>query len=74
MQPLVASLTLGLAPFVPEPHLVEKLRWIARGAEGMRPIDWFDVVMHGAPWMWLAVTAVGVLRAPTGAPGAGAPR
>lgn len=68
MQPLVASLTLGLAPFVPEPHIVEKLRWIAQGAEGMRPIDWFDVVMHGAPWVWLAVTAVQVVRGvPSGA-------
>jgi len=59
--PLLASLTLGLAPFVPEPHLVEKIRWIAQGAEGMRAIDWFDVVMHGSPWVWLGVTAIGLI-------------
>lgn len=62
--PLIASLTLGLAPFVPEPHLVEKVRWICQGAEGMRPIDWFDVVMHGSPWVWLVVTAVGLIVQP----------
>ena len=39
---LVISLTLGLAPFSPEPHLWEKIKWIMSGAEGMRPIDWFD--------------------------------
>ena len=44
-------LTLGLAPFFPEPHIVGKLRWIAGGAVGMQPIDWFDTVFHGAPWI-----------------------
>ena len=50
---LFACLTLGLAPFVPEPHIVGKLRWIAGGARGMAPIDWFDAVLHGAPWVIL---------------------
>ena len=51
--PVVACLTLGLAPYTPEPHIVGKIRWIAGGAVGMGPMDWFDVVMHGAPWIWL---------------------
>ena len=42
-------LTLGLAPFFPEPHIVGKLKWIAGGAVGMKPMDWFDVVLHGFP-------------------------
>lgn len=50
---LLASLTLGLAPFVPEPHILGKLRWIAGGAEGMQLLDWLDLLMHGAPWAWL---------------------
>ena len=54
--PLIASLTLGLAPFLPEPHLVGKIRWVLGGAEGMAPRDWFDLAMHGAPWVWLAVS------------------
>jgi hypothetical protein len=51
--PIMASLTLGLAPFVPEPHVWGKLRWVAGGANGMNPMDWFDLAMHGAPWVWL---------------------
>ncbi|WP_394996077.1 hypothetical protein [Emticicia sp.] len=35
---LVVSLTLGLAPFVPEPHIVGKVRWIMGGAVGMECI------------------------------------
>jgi hypothetical protein len=58
MTPLIASLTLGLAPFVPEPHLVGKLRWVAGGAHGMAAMDWLDLAMHGAPWVWLAVAVV----------------
>ncbi len=50
---LVACLTLGLAPFVPEPHLWGKLRWVAGGAVGMKAIDWFDLAMHGLPWVLL---------------------
>lgn len=59
--PAVASLTLGLAPFVPEPHLVGKLRWVAGGAVGMGVVDWFDLLMHGAPWVWLAASVVAML-------------
>jgi rhodanese-related sulfurtransferase len=64
--PLLASLTLGLAPFVPEPHLFGKIRWVAGGAVGMAPMDWFDLVMHGAPWVWLLVATARVARAKMG--------
>ena len=47
----MASLTLGLAPFLPEPHIVGKIRWILGGAVGMKAIDWFDFVLHGTPWL-----------------------
>ena len=50
---LVVSLTLGLAPFVPEPHLFGKIRWIWGGAIGMKAIDWYDFVQHGFPWIFL---------------------
>ncbi len=60
--PLVASLTLGLAPFAPEPHIVGKVRWLAGGAAGMGPMDWFDLVLHGAPWVWLGVALVLTVR------------
>jgi hypothetical protein len=50
---IFGCLTLGLAPFFPEPHIWGKLRWIAGGAVGMQPIDWFDTLFHGLPWMLL---------------------
>ena len=50
---LLVCLTLGLAPFFPEPHLWGKLRWIAGGANGMKPKDWFDVLLHGLPFILL---------------------
>jgi hypothetical protein len=61
--PLLACLTLGLAPYAP-PHLIEKLAWLARG-QTLRPIDVFDLVLHGAPWAWLGVTLVRRRRAVT---------
>ncbi|WP_135448738.1 MULTISPECIES: RND transporter [Tabrizicola] len=50
---VIAALTLGLAPFVPEPHLWEKLKMLAAG-NLVRPIDIFDLLMHAAPWLLLA--------------------
>lgn len=49
---IMFCLTLGLAPFVPEPHIWEKLKMLADGSLG-RPIDLFDLVLHGAPWLLL---------------------
>ena len=51
---IILCLTLGLAPFYPEPHLVGKLRWVAGGAVGMQFMDWLDLIMHGAPFLILA--------------------
>ncbi len=53
---LIIALTLGLAPFTPEPHVWEKLKWILSGADGMRAIDWVDFVMHGTPWIMLVIS------------------
>ena len=53
---LIACATLGLAPFSP-PHIVEKLRMLAAGRL-VKPIDMFDLLMHGAPWLLLAAKAV----------------
>jgi len=50
---LIASLTLGLAPFAPEPHIIADLRWVIGGAVGMQPINWFDLFMHGTPFILL---------------------
>lgn len=50
---LLLCLTLGLAPFFPEPHIWGKLKWIAGGAVGMKPMDWVDVFLHGFPFILL---------------------
>ncbi len=49
---IIVCLTLGLAPFVPEPHIWEKIKMLVRG-ELVRPIDIFDFLMHGTPWLIL---------------------
>ena len=59
---ILLCLTLGLAPFVPEPHIWGKVKWIAGGAEGMKLIDWFDFLMHGFPFFLLIRLGVIELR------------
>ena len=51
---VVLCLTLGLAPFVPEPHIWQKLKMLAQG-DLKKPIDIFDLLMHGAPFILLAL-------------------
>ena len=50
---VLLCLTLGLAPFSPEPHVWGKLKWVFGGAKGMQLIDWFDLIMHGFPFVLL---------------------
>ena len=50
---VLACLTLGLAPFFPEPHIWEKLKMLAAGSL-TRPIDIFDLALHGLPFVILA--------------------
>ena len=49
---VVLCLTLGLAPFTPQPHVWEKLQMLVAG-ELVRPIDIFDLLLHATPWMLL---------------------
>jgi len=49
---ILAALTLGLAPFLPEPHIWEKLKMLVAGTL-TRPIDIFDFLMHATPWALL---------------------
>lgn len=51
---LVMSIAMGLAPFVPMPHLAEKTLMLLNG-ELSRPIDIFDLFFHGTPALLLAV-------------------
>jgi hypothetical protein len=55
---ILLCLTLGLAPFFPEPHLWGKLKWVAGGANGMGAMDWFDLLFHGFPFLLLSRKAI----------------
>jgi len=54
---IVVCLTLGLAPFMPEPHLWEKLTMLTSG-ELTKPVDIFDLLLHGTPWILLIIKLV----------------
>jgi uncharacterized membrane protein len=54
---LLLSLTLGLAPFLPEPHIFGKIQWVLGGAVGMQLMDWLDLLMHGAPWLLFIISS-----------------
>jgi len=56
---LLLCLTLGLAPFNP-PHIWEKLLMLFQG-KLTRPLDWFDLVLHGTPWALLIIKSIAVL-------------
>ena len=51
---LPLAVVMALAPFVPEPHLWEKLKMLASGTL-VRPIDIFDLFLHGTPLLLLAL-------------------
>lgn len=54
---LIACLLLGLAPFIPEPHVWQKLKMLADGSLA-RPLDIFDLFLHGAPFVVLGLKLV----------------
>lgn len=56
--PLV--LLLGLAPFVPQPHLVEKIGMLLAGTL-KKPIDIFDLFWHAWPFALLLYRIAGDL-------------
>jgi hypothetical protein len=54
---IVLALALGLAPFVPEPHLFEKMRMLMAGTL-VKPMDIFDLLLHATPVILLVVKLV----------------
>jgi hypothetical protein len=51
---IALALWLAVAPIVPEPHLIEKLRWLAEGRL-TQPLDIFDLLLHSVPLALLAL-------------------
>lgn len=53
----VVAVFFALAPFQPEPHLIEKLRMLFEGTL-TRPIDIFDLFMHSLPVALLVIRLI----------------
>jgi hypothetical protein len=51
---IIAAIILGLAPFSPEPHFVEKFKMLLSRSLN-RPIDLFDLLFHLSPAILLLV-------------------
>ena len=56
------ALLLGFAPFVPQPHIVEKIAMLLAGTL-KKPIDIFDLFWHAWPFVLLAYRVIQDLRA-----------
>jgi hypothetical protein len=50
----VIAIWLAVAPVLPEPHLIEKLRLLSQGTL-TRPLDIFDLALHSVPLILLAL-------------------
>lgn len=58
---LPVAVLLALMPFAPEPHLWEKLKMLSDGRL-VRPIDIFDLLLHGGPLVLLVLKLASMVR------------
>ena len=54
---IAVTLLMALAPFSPQPHLLEKFNMLMAGTLG-KPVDIFDVFWHLLPGIILAIKLV----------------
>lgn len=62
---VVVAILMSLAPFSPEPHLLEKLRMLVNG-ELAKPVDIFDLFWHSFLIVILAIRLIRYKAAATG--------
>ena len=60
---IAIALWLAVAPVVPEPHLIEKLRMLSQGTL-TRPLDIFDLLLHSVPLLLLGIRMWRLWRRP----------
>jgi hypothetical protein len=58
---LPVAVFLALAPFVPEPHLWEKLKMLVNGTL-VKPIDILDLFLHATPLVLLVLKVLRYMR------------
>ena len=61
---ILGSCTLGLAPFMPMPHLAEKIMMLSQGLL-VKPIDIFDLCLHGVFPTLLVLKTIRIATAPS---------
>jgi hypothetical protein len=49
----ILCITIGLTPYYPLPHSYEKLKWLLNGGNDMLLLDYFDLIFHNLPWLYL---------------------
>ena len=54
---IAGALLLGLSPFMPQPHLLEKLGMLVAGTL-KQPIDIFDLLLHASLPVLLALKLI----------------
>jgi hypothetical protein len=54
---ILGAILLGLAPFRPMPHLVEKLLMLVNGTL-RKPLDIFDLLFHALPLILLLLKLI----------------
>ncbi|TNF51730.1 MAG: hypothetical protein EP308_12665 [Burkholderiales bacterium] len=60
---IAIALWLAVAPVVPEPHLIEKLRMLSQGTL-TKPLDIFDLLLHSVPLVLLGIRLWRMWRRP----------
>ncbi len=55
---LILCITIGLTPYYPMPHSYEKLKWLFDGGNGMLLLDYFDLLFHNLPWLYLIFATI----------------
>jgi len=55
---LILCVTIGLTPYYPIPHSYEKLKWLFEGGNGMQLLDYFDLIFHNLPWLYLIIATI----------------
>lgn len=51
---IIFTVMMSLVPFVPKPHLLEKVQMLLNGTL-VRPIDIFDLFFHSIPAVFLVL-------------------
>ena len=52
---LFLAISLGLAPYFPEPHIYQKIILMGDPSFTFALIDWFDLGLHSLPWIGLMI-------------------